>query len=180
MNTHRDERGAVLHRTRCAAVAWMCLALAGCGSHRLGGDPAGLVANTATLTAPATRSPGSTDHSAAVVSLLSRSGLNLTSAEGSSLDPTAQILSLDSPGAEGTVTYQPDKPVLRAQFEGFHTLPDGTRYAVQHAGYGGVSVLALKGGRAVILTLVPKTLNGPLPMDDSAVVHGADSLVSGP
>jgi hypothetical protein len=138
------------------------------------------MADTVTVAGPATKSSGAGDHSAAVVGLLSRSGLKLTRADGSSLDPTAQILSLDSPGAEATVTYQPDNPVLRAQFEGISTLPDGTSYAIQHAGYGGISVLALKGGRAVILTLIPKTLNGPLPMDDLAGVHSADSLVSGP
>ena len=126
-----------------------------------------------------TSSRGFKDHSAATATLLGKAGLKLTDAQGSSLDTTAQILSFDGPSAQANVTFQPDNPVLRAQFDGINTLPDGTAYATQHAGYGGVSVAAFKGGRAVILTLIPKTLNGPVPMDDSAVVQGADSLVSG-
>ena len=43
-------------------------------------------------------------------------------------------------------------------------------------GYGGVSVVVLKGGQAVILTLVPWTPNSEIHMSDSAAIQEAEAL----
>jgi hypothetical protein len=66
---------------------------------------------------------------------------------------------------------------LRGQFASIRTLADGTEYATQHSGYGGVSVVVFRGGRAVILTLVPWTVNGDIQMSDAAVIQKAVALL---
>jgi hypothetical protein len=104
--------------------------------------------------------------------------LTLVAATTSQSNPAEQILTLSSSGARATVTFQDDTAALRSQFDTPTSLPDGTHYATQPMGFGGVSVLVYTGGKAVVLTLIPVVANGPVPLSDDAAIKSADSLLT--
>jgi hypothetical protein len=104
--------------------------------------------------------------------------LTLVAATTSQSNPAEQILTLSSSGARATVTFQDYSAALRSQFGTPTSLPDGTHYATQPMGFGGVSVLVYTGGKAVVLTLIPVVANGPVPLSDDAAIKSADSLLT--
>lgn len=163
-----------------AAVA-LSSALAGCGVQRP--TPTGAPTSSSSTAAIAANAPTGSkeikDHSAAVSAMLGPAGLRLVSASNSPSNPAEQVLTLTSPGARATVTFQDTSTVIHGgQFEPPKALADGAQYATQHPGYGGISVLVYKGGRSVVLTVMPVVANGPVPLSDDVAIRSADSLLS--
>ena len=147
--------------------------LSGCGQTRF---EAAFAAPSSSKAASSAQ--GSVGRDAAVTRTLGADGFRIASSSTDTLDQQqAQLLTLDGAHARATLTFQDDNPGLRGQFAGIGTLADGTEYATQHMGYGGVSVVVFGAGRAVILTLVPWTANGDIHMSDSAVIQKAEALL---
>lgn len=169
-------RAVLLQLSVSLAITSLCWTLTSCGvkpapsADASGGSP------SAPTTAPSASRPA--DHSAAVSAELGKAGLKLVATTTSRSNPTEQILTLASSGARATVTFQDDTSVLRSQFETPTPLPDGAYYATQPMGFGGVSVLVYKSGRAVVLTLIPVVANGQVPLSADAAIHSADSLLT--
>lgn len=174
-------RRASLPLRVAAAVVPLCWAVAGCGVQQPSPAADATTGRSTTTTAAAapTGIKGFKDHSAAVLAVLGPAGLRLVSASSSPSSPAEQVLTLTSPGARATVTFQDASTVLHGgQFDAPKALADGAHYATQHPGYGGISVLVYKSGRSVVLTLMPVVANGPVPLSDDTAIRSADSLLS--
>jgi hypothetical protein len=159
------------------AITALCLGLAGCGVPRPA-PSAHAATGRSTVTTVANASTGEADHSSAVSAVLGSAGLKLVATTTSQSNPAVQILTLSSSGARATVTFEDDSPALRSQFAAPAALPDGTQYASQPMGFGGVSVLVYRSGKAVVLTLIPVVANGPVPLSDNAAIQSAHSLLT--
>ena len=167
-------RTTALSRTLISSVAVLGMGamLTGCGRTQF--DATGSAPSSSMI---ASAAPGSADRGAAVARTLGAAGFRIATSNTGPLGHGAQVLTLNGDQARATLTFQDDNPGLRGQLAGIRKLADGTEYATQHMGYGGVSVVVLKGGRVVILTLVPWTPNSDIHMSDAAVIQKAAALL---
>jgi hypothetical protein len=155
------------------AVVGLSVTLTGCGN-----TPFDAASSAPPSSTTASSAQGSVDREAALARILGASGFRIADSSTDTVgQQQAQVLILKGDKARATLTFQDDNPGLRGQLAGIRTLADGTEYATQHMGYGGVSVVVLRGGRAVILTLVPWTPNGDIHMSDSVVIQKAEELL---